>query len=152
MTIQFSRYLTASLLICITPIGCTQEPTTLKPGVSLKVYHVVATKTASTISIVDEASGETLILQTPPIFTENDVEVASVMDDGETGPRLQMELTVAGGQQLQAATSTTGGRIAIVLNHKCLSAPTVRTTISGSFQVTGDFSASGLADMLQPAE
>lgn len=141
------------LLVCITLIGCAEERlTTLKPGVSFKVYSVIPTATETSLSIVDEASGKTLILATPAILTEDDVQFVCLENDKDLGESLQGTLTVAGGEKLRAATTSPAGMIAIVVDDKLISTPNANATVSRNFRVTGAFEPGELQSWIQPAD
>lgn len=126
--------------------------TRLKPRGSFRGFVVLSAVTETSISIVDEETGQTLILQTPPIFMEDDVESISLVQHEDTGEILQVTLSDAAGERLRVATLKPGGHIAIVADDQLISAPGVNAGISKDFQLAGDFSPEELKNWFQPCD
>lgn len=131
------------LCIFIVPLclllGCAEEPTTLNRDVTFRFYSVVATESETTLLLQHESGDETLILQTPAIATEKDITSVKFEQEPESPKMLQITFTSTAGNRMTAATATQGGRIAIVIEDKVWSAPTIRGQAGQHIQISGDF-------------
>jgi preprotein translocase subunit SecD len=77
----------------------------------------------------------------PTIFTGKDVDDASVGFDPMSGVVVNFQLSTEGGQRMQQYSSShVGDFMPILLDKKVLSAPSIRDTIVGTGQITGQFS------------
>jgi len=83
-----------------------------------------------------------------PIVTGADLKDARATVDQAGNPAVNFELTSEGAEKFGEATARLiGKRIAIVLDDKVISAPVVRSRISASGQITGDFTTEEANDL-----
>ena len=117
----------------------------LPPGATLEVYTIAATQAPNTIPATDPGTGGPLILQTPPILTSFDVATVArceaeieTVNGSRSDTGLSVTLTPAGSAKMAKATATAAGtQIAVVIYGNVVCAPTIRSPIRGSFQISG---------------
>ncbi len=91
---------------------------------------------------------EFYLVKKVPIVTGADLKDARATVDQAGNPAVNFELTSEGAEKFGEATAKLiGRRIAIVLDDKVISAPVVRSRISASGQITGDFTTEEANDL-----
>ena len=91
---------------------------------------------------------EWFLVKDTPIVTGSQLKDARATIDARGKPAVNFELTDKGAEIFgEATTKLIGKRIAIVLDNKVVSAPVVRSRISKSGQITGDFTPEEAADL-----
>lgn len=91
---------------------------------------------------------EWFLVKTTPIITGSDLKDARTTLDQSGNPAVNFELTSKGAEKFGEATGKLiGKRMAIVLDNKVISAPVVRSRITSSGQITGDFTPEEAADL-----
>ncbi|WP_456384153.1 protein translocase subunit SecD [Persephonella sp.] len=91
---------------------------------------------------------EWFLVKDTPIVTGSQLKDARAAVDSRGKPAVNFELTDEGASIFGEATAKLiGKRIAIVLDNKVVSAPVVRSRISKSGQITGDFTPEEAADL-----
>lgn len=133
--------LTSFLLTVLSLTGCDaikNPPRPLSKSAKVGMYIVSPTSTPGTIQGVDPATQTAIHLITPPIITETDVATIQRTEEPQEVTSLTWNLTPAGAKKFAAATATsTGMRIAFVVNGKVIAAPVIRSQLSTGFQVSG---------------
>jgi preprotein translocase subunit SecD len=128
--------------------GCSPKSTAMKlpPGMTMELYFVAAAGDPNTIPATDPDTGGPLLLQASPIVTTADIETVArsatevYSSSGKlSDPAFTVKLTPAGSAKLAAATATPAGqKLAVVINHNVIFAPTLRSPIqSGTFEISG---------------
>jgi preprotein translocase subunit SecD len=86
-------------------------------------------------------SERTVFLSKDPVVTNGDISRAAVLPGNEPSQfNVSVEFTPAGGQKMQSATEKNmGKRLAILLDGQVVMAPTIRSAISSSAVITGNF-------------
>ncbi len=102
--------------------------------------------------IPEEINGQKIeewfLVKDTPIVTGSQLKDARASVDSRGKPAVNFELTDEGASIFGEATAKLiGKRIAIVLDNKVVSAPVVRSRISKSGQITGDFTPEEAADL-----
>ena len=123
-----------------------------QPGATTLEVRLAETQPAAGLREAVLESGLRIYLRPEAVVTGADVTSASVVDAGGRYS-VNVAFSSAAANRLTEATKIHIGRpIAILLNGKVISAPTLRSTIRGSAVITGDFTraeaeriASGLA-------
>ncbi len=91
---------------------------------------------------------EWFLVKDTPIVTGSQLKDARASVDSRGKPAVNFELTDEGADIFGEATAKMiGKRLAIVLDNKVVSAPVVRSRISKSGQITGDFTPEEAADL-----
>lgn len=91
---------------------------------------------------------EWYLVKKEPIITGDMLKDARATIDNRGKPAVNFELTSEGADKFGEATAKMiGKRLAIVLDNKVMSAPVVRSRISASGQITGDFTPEEAADL-----
>ncbi|RMA92527.1 protein translocase subunit SecD [Hydrogenothermus marinus] len=91
---------------------------------------------------------EWYLVKKEPIITGDMLKDARATIDNRGKPAVNFELTSEGADKFGEATAKMiGKRLAIVLDNKVMSAPVVRSRISASGQITGDFTSEEAADL-----
>ncbi len=91
---------------------------------------------------------EYYLVKKTPIVTGAELKDARATVDQAGNPAVNFELTSEGAEKFGEATAKLiGKRIAIVLDRKVISAPVVRSRISASGQITGDFTTEEANDL-----
>lgn len=131
--------------------GCSEPPvvTKLKPGITFEVYSVAAEQGDATKPLTDPDSGEVLHLVSPAIITAANVQSATANTDESNTVILKVTLNKPGEARMSAATAVAGGRLAIVVDGKIVSAPVCHARIGDKFQITGEYSAADWQKVLQ---
>ena len=134
------RYLTlAGSLMVLCCLGCADKAvqTTLKPDTTFAIHTVAAEQGEDTKSLTDPDSGDVLNLAASPVITATNVLTATVTSDGNGSACLEVTVDEPGAAQLRTVTAVSGKQIAIVVNGRIASAPTIRTPIDNAFQLSG---------------
>jgi len=102
--------------------------------------------------VPEKINGKTIkewfLVKDTPIVTGSQLKDARASVDARGKPAVNFELTDEGASIFGEATAKlVGKRIAIVLDNKVVSAPVVRSRISKSGQITGDFTPEEAADL-----
>jgi SecD/SecF fusion protein len=108
------------------------------PGFEIKKYE-------SQDNVSGKSSSEELILRTTPVLTGAKLERAHV-GMGQQGREIRIRLSAGGGNIMSEATSPSKivfkrDRLAVVMDGKVKTAPTVQTKLGRDFQITGNFTS-----------
>ncbi len=98
----------------------------------------------------DAKAAETLYVQKKVLLDQTDLKSASVITNQPAGkPRLQITFTDAGAKQLAKVThQNIGKRLAIIIDGRLYSAPTIKSEIrGGQAEITGNFSEAEAQDL-----
>lgn len=145
-----SLILVASLLLAVVP-GDAAEP------VIIKFCEVMESPADDVIAVTGpDESKDKLLIRKAPSMDSTDIKEARVVQstnviDGvaEQQWRLKIEFTESGSKKFAAlTTSLIGKRLAILADDKVLTAPTIRSSITGgTAEISGAFSEQELKDL-----
>lgn len=118
-------------------------------GATIEFYAVSSAAGPGTRAVVDPSTKSTLHLVLPAITDTADVATVSKFDMEHPSssphvpstfePALEVILNPTGASKMKAATTPpVHSRIAILINGKVVSAPSIMGTIGGTFILTGD--------------
>ncbi|WP_457625622.1 protein translocase subunit SecD [Persephonella sp.] len=118
----------------------------------LKRYPEIPPGTRIIEGVPEKINGQTVkewfLVKDAPIVTGSELKDARASVDSRGKPAVNFELTDEGAEKFGEATAKMiGKRIAIVLDNKVVSAPVVRSRISKSGQITGNFTPEEAADL-----
>jgi preprotein translocase subunit SecD len=143
-------------LCFLLPRIASAEPAT-DDAVTVKFYVAESNPAAGLKQAQVEGDNRKVVyLHTEPVLTRDDIAAARVIMDNNNRPAIDVGFTKAGQEKMGKATGENiGKRLAIVVNGKVISAPTIRSKITDRAQVTGVFSkgeAEKLAQGIQPPD
>jgi preprotein translocase subunit SecD len=98
----------------------------------------------------DAKTAETLYVQKKVLLDQTDLKSASVITNQPPGkPRIQITFTDAGAKQLAKVThQNIGKRLAIIIDGRLYSAPTIKSEIrGGQAEISGNFSEAEAQDL-----
>jgi len=146
----------AAILIVLCAGGCKQHTNNAKP-VPIAIREVVKCVPGRTLEVSNPRTKEKVCVAPQPIVTEDDIRDATLRHNDESNnPEVMVYLDRDGGARMYEATQRISarhdnGQLAIVLDGRLISAPTVRGPIRDSLIIEGGFteqSAQDLADIL----
>lgn len=127
-------------IVCI--VGCDafkNSPRPLAKTAAFEMYAASASPTPGSKNAIDPATNAQFYLTTPAILTATDVETIQRSGDPSDMPSLTVNLTPTGSTKLAVATANPAGmQVAVFVNGTLVAAPTLSTTLTNSFRVTGD--------------
>jgi len=136
------------LLTCL--IGCSQtaNPTNFKTGVSFGVHSVADAPNEDTVALLDPTTTSKVYVMKQALVTESDIRSVEITEDnGVTS--LLVTLNPIGSGKMSSATSSTGQKLAIVVNGRIASVPKVNSRISHKFKISGSFSRSNWEELVE---
>ncbi len=112
------------------------------------LQYAESTKEAQSYAKVNPNSVPKLLLKAVPILDGSMITNARVAYDENNRPAVAFELNSAGAKRFaDFSGSSIGKRMAIVLDNKIYSAPTIQARISSSGQITGNFTPEEATDL-----
>lgn len=128
------------------------RPPNVAPA-TLEIRLAVATALPGGIDAPDP-QGQMLHLSPDVAVTGSDIKTVAIAMSGNADYAVEVDVSTAAGDRLRKLTQANiGSRLAILVDHKVVSAPTIRDAAGGRFQIVGGFtraSARELAERIAP--
>lgn len=131
------------VLVCLAllvAVGCQSTAGLQAAAVSLEIRPAFDEPANGLTPMTDELSGKTVYLSDEVLLSNGDIRSTKVGRTDTVGPAIILQLTdEASGRFGDATERMLDKKLAIVLDGKVLAAPVVRSRITRSVQITGDF-------------
>ena len=140
MTVFGLRILASGVLVLVGAVAC-QNPATPIAAVSVEFRPTFDEPAEGLTPMVAVSSDVTIYVSDEVVLTNEDIRSATARRSDEMGPSVFVRLTEEASERFGDATEAMiNKKLAILLDGEVVSAPVVRSRITTSVQITGDFS------------
>jgi len=120
--------------------GCWSKPEPPVPPVKLEIRRAEKEPAEGLIEATALGMSDKIYMHPTAALTEADITRASVVYDENRSPAMGIVFTPEGAKKMEEVTEAQFDKpLAILIDGKLISAPTVRAKVSGEAQITGSF-------------
>jgi len=145
------KALVAAVLMVLYAAGCNKQHVNKVKTISVAIHEVVDCNAVQAVPVIDPRTSAKLCVAREAIVTEKQIRAAQAGGDYSTNkPEVFVYLDRAGADRMYEATqriSARYGQVAILINGRLVSMPTVRTAIKDSLIIEGGLTERAAQDL-----